>query len=141
MLSATSEYALRALIRMSQVPEGAAILGRDLADEARIPQNYLAKILLALRHAGIVTAHRGTGGGYGLSKRPEEIRLLDVVELFDGTQSRPRCLLGEHERCSEDTPCAAHESYRALREAHMRFLETTTIARIGRASGKEKAES
>ena len=50
MLSATSQYALRALVRLAAEPEGAAVLGRDLARECEIPANYLSKILWQLRN-------------------------------------------------------------------------------------------
>jgi Rrf2 family protein len=125
---------------MSQAPKGTAMLGRDLAAEARIPPNYLAKILVALRHAGMVTAARGSGGGYGLSKRPQKIRLIDVVELFEGPRSRPHCLLGEDHDCSDETPCAAHATYRKVRQAHLRFLEGTTIAAIAEAGARKSSK-
>ena len=77
MFSTTCEYALRALVALARMPEGTAILGRDLAQQAEIPANYLSKILLALRNAGVLTTARGTGGGYRLRKSPGDIRLVE----------------------------------------------------------------
>ncbi len=129
MFSTTCEYALRALVRLSQMPEGTAVLGRDLAQHADIPANYLSKILLALRNAGILTTARGTGGGYRLRKSPDEIRLIQVVELFDGARARPDCLLGIKD-CSDENPCPAHNAWRDVRNIYINFLETTTLAQI-----------
>ena len=64
MLTATSEYALRALVQLARLRNGDSILGRDLAKKARIPKNYLVKILVSLRNVGMVEAVRGQGGGY-----------------------------------------------------------------------------
>jgi Rrf2 family iron-sulfur cluster assembly transcriptional regulator len=133
MFSTTCEYALRALVRLALLPNGDAILGRDLAQHADIPANYLSKILLTLRNAGVLTTARGTGGGYRLRKAPETIRLLDVVELFDGARAKPACLLGGKE-CSDENPCSAHGSWRGIRDAYMEFLESTTLAGIAKAS-------
>ena len=58
------------------------MLGRELADRAEVPPNYLSKILWALGNAGIIDATRGNGGGYRLKRTPSEIRLFEVVELF-----------------------------------------------------------
>jgi Rrf2 family transcriptional regulator, iron-sulfur cluster assembly transcription factor len=128
MFSVTCEYALRALTRLAQVPEGQTILGRDLAVNADIPANYLSKILLTLRNAGILNAARGTGGGYRLRKAPETVRLMEIVELFDATRARPACLLCSEKDCSDGAPCAAHGEWRAVREAYVHFLENTSIA-------------
>jgi Rrf2 family transcriptional regulator, iron-sulfur cluster assembly transcription factor len=130
MFSITCEYALRALSRLAQVPEGQSLLGRELAANADIPANYLSKILLALRNAGILHAARGTGGGYRLRKTPESIRLMDVVDLFDAPRARPACLLCSEKECSDEAPCAAHGDWRAVREAYVRFIENTSIAAI-----------
>jgi Rrf2 family cysteine metabolism transcriptional repressor len=132
MFSTTCEYALRALVRLAQMPNGDAILGRDLARQAEIPANYLSKILLALRNAGVLATARGTGGGYRLRKPPETIRLIDVVGLFDGARAKPACLLGGKE-CSDEDACLAHASWREIREAYVQFLESTTLASIAQA--------
>jgi Rrf2 family protein len=106
------------------------VLGRDLAAKSDIPVNYLSKILLTLRNAGFLATARGTGGGYRLKKRPEEIRLLEVVELFEGSRAKPSCFLGGGKECSDADPCSAHQAWREVRRAYSHFLETTTIAAI-----------
>ncbi len=83
--------------------------------------------------AGIVEATRGFGGGYRLQKAPGKIRLVDVVELFEGVSTRPHCFLGEKSVCSDDDPCPAHAHFRGVRKAYIRYLEKTTIGAI--ASG------
>lgn len=131
MFSTTCEYALRALVRLARMPNGDAILGRDLAEIADIPANYLSKILLTLRNAGILTTARGTGGGYRLRKSPDEIRLIHIVELFDGARARPACILGCKE-CSDENPCSAHDLWHDVRAAYVNFLESTTLAGIAK---------
>jgi Rrf2 family protein len=82
MLSTTTQYALRALSHLAR-QSGDAVLGRDLAESVEIPANYLSKVLVTLRNAGLVVTTRGSGGGYRLSKPAHEIHLIDVVELFE----------------------------------------------------------
>ncbi len=129
MISTTSEYALRALARLATLPAGRAVLARDLAKSANVPRNYLSKILLVLRNAGFLDATRGAGGGYRLRKRPEEIFLIDIVELFEGPKTKPGCLLNNRE-CCEQTPCAAHRTWRELSMAYTGFLLSTSLAAI-----------
>src|SRR3954471_5260308 len=116
MLSTTSQYALRALCHLARRSDG-PVLGRDLASAVEIPANYLSKVLLTLRKAGLVETSRGSGGGYRLRKPANEIQLIDVVELFEeisGTE--PSCFLGRTRRCSEVSLCTAHSSWKRVLE-------------------------
>ena len=130
MLSTTSQYALRALSYLAAL-SGEPVLGRDLADSVEIPANYLQKVLLTLRNAGLVTTARGSGGGYRLGKPPEQIHLMDVVELFEEiSRTRPPCFLGRTRTCSESTPCTAHSAWRDLQAAYLQFLLSTPLSAI-----------
>lgn len=130
MLSTTSEYALRALGCLCRAPEGQALLGRELSILAGVPFHYLAKILLDLKRAGIVDATRGSGGGYRLARAAEEIRLLEIVAVFEGPREAALCILGGGRRCSDLDPCPAHPKYHAVRQSYFDFLENTTLAEI-----------
>ncbi|MBL8215209.1 MAG: Rrf2 family transcriptional regulator [Bryobacterales bacterium] len=139
MLSTTSQYALRALVRLASEPGGGAVLGRDLAKECDIPANYLSKLLWQLRNAGLVSTVRGSGGGYKLDRPAGEIRLMEVVEVFEGLRHRPTCLLGKGE-CSDAEACSAHHAWKKLRATYIEFLGANTLADIApRADSGEKA--
>ncbi len=129
MMSTTAQYALRALSQLSRQTDGQPVLGRDLAQGSDIPANYLSKLLWHLRNAGIVSAARGTKGGYKLEKPPDRIHLIDIVEVFDPLRTRPLCLMGQGE-CSEQHCCPAHHAWKKVRDAYLDFLEATTLADI-----------
>ena len=133
MLSATSKYALRALVELARQPQGEAMRGQELAESTAIPPQYLSKIMLALRNAGYVAATRGSGGGYRLAKPANTIALIDVMELFEGASARPQCFLGVNNECDPAHPCSAHASWGSLRAMYLGFLEHTTLSEISRA--------
>jgi Rrf2 family protein len=131
VLSTTSEYALRALTHLARRPNKLAVLGRDLARAAEIPANYLSKVLLTLRKAGLVDTSRGSGGGYRLRKAASEIYLIDVVELFEEiSRTSPACFLAHTRPCSDSMPCSAHAAWRDLQAAYLEFLVSTSLATI-----------
>ena len=130
MISTTSEYALRALAHLSRRPNGAAVLGRDLAHATEIPANYLSKILLALRNAGYIATARGSGGGYRLCKSADEIYLMEIVELFEGSKAKPVCFLSRSKECGDQEPCTAHKAWRELSMAYRGFLLSTNVSMI-----------
>jgi Rrf2 family protein len=114
------------LISLAQEPDRAT-LGRDLAAASGVPANYLSKILLDLKKAGLVQAVRGTGGGYRLGRPPREVHLMEVVELIDGSAARPGCFLAGSNACSDDDPCLAHDRWALVRDRYVAFLESTTL--------------
>jgi Rrf2 family protein len=133
MLSVTSKYALRALTHLAALPEKESMLGKDLAKRAAIPANYLSKILWMLGSAGLISAMRGSGGGYRLRRKADEIFLFEVVDLFDRTRIAPTCFLGEDRACSDDDACSAHALWREVRSVYTTFLQSTTLADIARS--------
>jgi Rrf2 family iron-sulfur cluster assembly transcriptional regulator len=131
MPNATTQHALRALVRLARAREGAITLGRDLAEQAGIPANYLAKILLTLGKAGLVEATRGQGGGYRLARGAAEIRLIEVLDLFEGAARQTACFLGENRACNDRDGCSAHAAWKHVQMEYLEFLRTQTIADIG----------
>lgn len=130
MLSITSQYAIRALVILAEYPCETSVLGRDLARAGKIPRNYLAKILLALKNAGILGTARGSQGGYWLIKAPDSLKLVDVVRIFDHISDPPPCLLGKHELCMKMDPCSAHANWHRIRDSYLEFLQQTTLADV-----------
>ena len=142
MISTTSEYALRALAHLTRTPDGAAVLGRDLARATDIPANYLSKILLALRNAGYIATARGSGGGYRLCKSPDEIYLMEIIELFEGSKAKPVCFLSRTKDCGDQEACSAHKAWRELSMAYRGFLLSTSVRMIsGPAKPKVNGEA
>lgn len=108
------------------------MLGRELAEQARIPANYLSKILLTLNKAGIVEATRGLGGGYRLQRPPADVTLSEVIELFDPVGEDTACFLGGGRLCSSENPCPAHHKWCLVRESYLDFTRNTSLAEIAR---------
>lgn len=85
MPCAKTEYALLALARLAaEYESGTPMQGRRLAAEEGIPEGFLVQILQELKRLGLVTATRGSGGGYRLGRDPEELSLGEALDLVEG---------------------------------------------------------
>ena len=102
----------------------------DIARALSVPRNYLSKILHELGRAGVLTSSRGPKGGFQLAQPATELSLEDVVSLFDPLNNDPVCLLGREGGCSEEDPCAAHASWRAISQQLAAFFRETTVAEL-----------
>lgn len=83
-ISKKSEYAIYALLDLSQQPENKAVPLSDISARQNIPLPFLEQIMLTLKSGGIVNSRRGSGGGFTLSRLSKQITLSEIVELTEG---------------------------------------------------------
>jgi Rrf2 family protein len=83
-LSRTVAYAVRATLQLAQQPSETPIPCSKLASDGNMPERFLLQILRSLVTHGILRSTRGVDGGYALTRPPEEISLLDIIEAIEG---------------------------------------------------------
>ncbi len=83
-ISAKGVYGISAVLELVLRHNDGVVQIRDIAENQKIPQHYLEQILIVLKRGGIVRSMRGVQGGYLLARHPQEIRLLEVMELLEG---------------------------------------------------------
>jgi Rrf2 family protein len=101
-----ADYAVRAVIYLAQLGPERRAATSQIAQEQRIPPSFLAKIVSQLSVAGLLQTSRGARGGVSLSRPPEQISLLEVVEAIDGPILLNECVADSGSSCtfSEDCP-------------------------------------
>lgn len=83
-LSRSSLYALRAVCNLAKSKVSDPKPSHKIADEEGVPERFLLKVLKPLVSARILHSTKGPNGGYRLTKQPDEISLLAVLEAVDG---------------------------------------------------------
>ena len=126
-ISTRSRYGLRFLIDLAQRrTEGPIDLG-SIAERQGIPETYLAKLVVPLRNAGIIRSARGAKGGYELSRSPDEIAVLQVVEVLEGRSSLLECT--DHpELCARSADCPTLPIWTGLEKAVHEYLAGVTVS-------------
>ena len=138
LYGASCEYAIRALTHLAQQEPGQLTLLSEIAEAHGLPPPFLAKILKELVRAGMLKSARGPSGGYALAYPPEEMSLLQIREVLEGTADLDRCAVGL-EPCSDTTPCPLHETFKPLRATIRQYLEGTTVADLARGYWEKQA--
>jgi len=134
-ISRTSEYALKALIELAiDHDKGNTVaLINDIAKRKEIPQKYLEQILLGLRNTGILVSKRGVGGGYSLSRSPENITLGEIIRAVEGSLAPVNCVsIGSHVSCSEESSCGIYSVMLEVRNAVSSVLDNTSLKDVVR---------
>jgi Rrf2 family nitric oxide-sensitive transcriptional repressor len=124
MISQTAEYALRAMVVLLAEGAGPFCSAHAVAARAKVPVDYMAKILHALVKSGLVVAQRGRNGGCKAARPAADICVLDVVQAVDPIPRIHTCPLGI---ASHGTRlCALHRSLdEAARCVEEAFASTT----------------
>lgn len=91
-VSARADYALRAVLAIADTGGGELVKAAILAKKQQIPLSVLHGILLDLRRADLLVSHRGTDGGYSLSRPADRITVGDVLRAVGGTLTTVRGL-------------------------------------------------
>lgn len=131
MLSNTCKYGIRAVIYISVYATDKKKIGiKEISSELDIPSPFLGKILQTLSKHKILDSTKGPNGGFTLSRPGEEIPLMDIVEIIDGTEIFDTCLV-RTTSCSDDEPCALHDNITAIRQQMKIFFLNQTIHDLG----------
>jgi Rrf2 family protein len=131
-VSASVDYALRAMIELAAAAPGAPVKADDIAARQGIPSRFLAQLLAELRRAELVASGRGYSGGYWLAVPAEQITVADIARVIDGP------LADVHGMSPEvfgapGVAAQTRELWIAVRAALRSVLEQVTIADL--ASG------
>lgn len=130
-VSLKTEYALRALMELAARRAEGLVPARAIASSQGIPLKFLEHQLAVLHKAGIVESSRGANGGCGLAREPSDIRIAEVIELFEGPVAAMWCLEDHHdERCAQTHQCGLQELWMRVDNAVRDVLERTTLADI-----------
>lgn len=92
-MSNTVEYALRAVVWLADHPQDTHT-STSIAEATKMPSSYLSKILKSLSQAKIVSGQRGVNGGYTLSRDPDGLSMLEVINAVEPVQRIRVCPLG-----------------------------------------------
>ena len=98
--SAVGVHVLTLLAQTGQEPLSSEVMAGSVNTNAVV----IRRVLGSLRKAGLVSSLEGFGGGWKLSRDPEEITLLDVYRAVEGEtlfslhsrQPNPDCSVGRN---------------------------------------------
>jgi len=139
-LSTRGRYGARALLDIALHQGDEPIPLKDVALRQQISLRYLNHLITPLVAAGILRSARGTGGGVRLAKRPDEIKLSEVMQLLEGSIALVDCV-DDPDMCTRSGICAARDLWEELKQAMSGILESMTLQDlVERQKAKEPCE-
>lgn len=130
-LSTKGRYAVMAMADLANHWDGTPVCVAEIAQRQDISPQYLEQLFTKLRRAGLVYSVRGSRGGYLLARRPEEVRVAEIIVAVDEPIETVRCHAESAFGCTgARTRCLTHDLWEELGNVIRRFFDSVTLADI-----------
>ncbi|MCG6158100.1 RrF2 family transcriptional regulator [Rubinisphaera margarita] len=126
-LTTQTDYCLRTLMYLATREERATI--QDVAALFQISVHHVAKVVTLLNRLGYIRSIRGIGGGIELARRPEEIRVGEVIARVEGNTHLLSCV-GTDRSCIIDSFCKLKGVLAEAERIQQEYLNSVTLADV-----------
>lgn len=126
-LTRFTDFSLRVLIMLGAHPEARATVA-VLAEEQGISRHHLTRVVHQLGIKGYIETLRGRGGGFRLARRPDQIRIGDVVRDMEPGFELAECFRPDKSACRLLPACALKPILAEAGRAFLASLDRYTLA-------------
>ena len=128
MVSTRGRYALRMMIDLAENSHDHAYIAmKDIAERLEISKKYMEQIMPVLVKNGLVEGLQGQGGGYRLTRRPEDYRVGEILRLTEGDLAPVSCLSGDSP-CTRSGGCRTIAMWSRFNKLTNDFFDGITVA-------------
>ena len=128
LISTKGRYALRVMIDLAEHQTEGFIPLKVIAERQEISEKYLESIIKLLVRAKLLNGVRGKGGGYKLTKAPEQYTVGNILRLTEDSMAPVSCLEQGADACPRIAECRTLPLWQGLDQAIHAYLKSVTIA-------------
>lgn len=128
MVSTRGRYALRVLVDLAEHRNDAYTPMKDVAERQGLSLKYLEKIMPVLTKNGMVEGIHGKGGGYRLTREPEDYVIGELLRLTEGDLAPVACLECGAVPCSRAGDCCTLPMWSEFNELVNNYFDNITLA-------------
>ncbi len=136
-ITSSMEYATRLMVGLARSHGQQAVTAERLSSAENVPVDYVNQLLLRLKRAGLLDSHRGSGGGYTLSRAPAEITLGQVLRAVEGKIFEDVCekyTRGKRD-CHHQAHCGISPVWQKLGAMIEAYFDGITLAQLLEETG------
>lgn len=128
IISTRGRYALRVMLDLAENGSGEYIAMKKIAERQGISLKYLERILPVLTQNGIVEGLHGKGGGYRLTRKPDEYKIGEILRLTEGDLAPVSCLECNAAPCEKRHECKTLPMWTKLHDMICDYLDSVTLS-------------
>lgn len=128
LISSRGRYALRVMVDLAEHQREGVIPLKEIAERQAISEKYLESIIKSLVKAGLLNGMRGKGGGYRLTRAPEQYTVGSILRVTEDSLTAVACLAPGAEVCARASECKTLPLWQGLNKAINDYLNSVTLA-------------
>ena len=128
IISTRGRYALRVMLDLAENGNGDYIAMKKIAERQGISLKYLERILPVLTQNEIIEGVQGKGGGYRLTRKPEEYKVGEILRLTEGDLAPVSCLECGAEPCERRGDCRTLPMWTKLHDMIGDYLDSVLLS-------------
>ena len=128
LISTRGRYALRVMIDLAEHQGEGFIPLKAIAQRQGISEKYLESIMKLLVKAKLLNGLRGKGGGYQLTKAPEQYTAGSILRMTEESMAPVSCLESDAEACPRAAECRTLPLWKGLDKVINDYLDNFTLA-------------
>ena len=128
IVSTKGRYALRVMIDLAEHQAERYVPLKEVAARQEISEKYLENILKVLVQNGFLEGLRGKGGGYRLTRSPDQYTVAEILQLTEGSLAPVSCLVPGAPACQRMTNCRTYNMWKGLNDLIANYFGNITIA-------------
>jgi len=126
-VSTKGRYALRMMIDIAEHSVDEWIPIKDISERQGISLKYLEQIVTNLTRAGLLRSGRGSGGGYMLSKTPDQYTVGEILRAIEGKLAPVACLVDDVNQCEHSQYCKTLCFWKGLYQVIDNYVNSVTL--------------
>ena len=128
LISTRGRYALRVMIDLAEHQGEGFIPLKAIAQRQGISEKYLESIMKLRVKAKLLNGLRGKGGGYQLTKAPEQYTAGSILRMTEESMAPVSCLESDAEACPRAAECRTLPLWKGLDKVINDYLDNFTLA-------------
>ena len=130
MISTRGRYALRVMVDLAQHADSEFVAMKEVAERQQVSLKYLERILPLLVEKKLVEGVRGKGGGYRLTREPDEYTVGEILRAAEGDLAPVACLENDPQGCDRRNGCPTLFIWQELDRRIEDYLNSVTLQDI-----------
>lgn len=128
IVSTKGRYALRVMIDLAEHQAERYVPLKEVAARQDISEKYLENILKVLVQNGFLEGLRGKGGGYRLTRSPDQYTVAEILLLTEGSLAPVSCLTPGAPACERMADCRTYTMWKGLNDLIADYFGKITLA-------------
>ena len=136
LISTKGRYARRVMIDLAEHQTEGFIPLKVIAERQEKKEKYLESIIKLLVKAKLLNGVRGKGGGYHLTKSPEQYTIGSILRLTEDSLAPVSCLESGANACPRAAECRTLPLWQGLNKVISDYLDNITVADLMQRDGQ-----